>query len=342
MSTWALVYEGFEPEKEGLREALCTLGNGYFCTRGAAPEAEADQYHYPGTYLAGGYNRLTTPMAGREVENEDLVNFPNWLPLNFCFNGRWFNPLAFQILDYRQELDLRQGILLRRVRFADQEGRETLLEQRRLVHMNDPHLAALECTVTALNWSGTITVCSALDGRVVNAGVDRYKNLNGKHLQPLETYQTDDETVFLQVQTSQSRLQMAQAARTRLWWDGRLQEVGRRCLTEEGYIRQECQVVLEQGKPLTVEKVVVLYTSRDHAISEAGHAARKVIRRVGGFDQLLRSHILAWKQLWVRFDTHGGGRDSETFQWGSSILRLHIFHLLQSVSLHTSELDVGV
>ena len=38
-----------------LREALCTLGNGYFATRGAAEEADADEIHYPGTYLAGGY-----------------------------------------------------------------------------------------------------------------------------------------------------------------------------------------------------------------------------------------------------------------------------------------------
>ena len=32
--SWTLVYEGFEPSKESLREALCTLGNGYFATWG--------------------------------------------------------------------------------------------------------------------------------------------------------------------------------------------------------------------------------------------------------------------------------------------------------------------
>ncbi|MDN5368456.1 MAG: hypothetical protein PWP05_1171, partial [Thermovirga sp.] len=71
MSSWNFIYDGFEPEKEGLREALCTLGNGYFATRGAAAESDADGVHYPGTYLAGGYNRLKTEIAGRVVENED-------------------------------------------------------------------------------------------------------------------------------------------------------------------------------------------------------------------------------------------------------------------------------
>ena len=33
---WDYVFEGYDPQNEKLREALCTLGNGYFATRGAA------------------------------------------------------------------------------------------------------------------------------------------------------------------------------------------------------------------------------------------------------------------------------------------------------------------
>ena len=49
MGAWSLSYDGFEPEKEKLRETLCTLGNGYVGTRGAAEEATADEVHYNGT-----------------------------------------------------------------------------------------------------------------------------------------------------------------------------------------------------------------------------------------------------------------------------------------------------
>jgi alpha,alpha-trehalase len=49
---WSLVYEDYRAAQEGLREALCTLGNGYFATRGAAPDSWADDIHYPGTYLS--------------------------------------------------------------------------------------------------------------------------------------------------------------------------------------------------------------------------------------------------------------------------------------------------
>lgn len=32
MSQWSLIYENFEPAQEKRREALCSLGNGYFAT----------------------------------------------------------------------------------------------------------------------------------------------------------------------------------------------------------------------------------------------------------------------------------------------------------------------
>ena len=74
MKNWKLEYHRLRKEQEGLREALCTLGNGYCAIRGAAEESEADGIHYPGTYLAGGYNRLKSQIAGKTIENEDLVN----------------------------------------------------------------------------------------------------------------------------------------------------------------------------------------------------------------------------------------------------------------------------
>jgi trehalose/maltose hydrolase-like predicted phosphorylase len=49
------------------------------------------------------------------------------------------------------------------------------------------HLAGLETTLTPENWSGWIQVLSALDGTVINAGVERYKQLNHKHLESVRS-----------------------------------------------------------------------------------------------------------------------------------------------------------
>ncbi len=63
---WKISYNDYDPEKEKSREALLTVGNGFFGTRGAMEETTASETNYPGTYIAGMYNRLTTPIAGRD------------------------------------------------------------------------------------------------------------------------------------------------------------------------------------------------------------------------------------------------------------------------------------
>ena len=338
MNSWSLIYDGFDPEHESLREALCTLGNGYFATRGAAPESEAGSIHYPGTYLAGGYNRLKTEIAGRVVENEDLVNMPNWLVTRFRpEKGDWFNLLSVDILFYRQELNMKEGLLCRTVKFKDKQGRETTLIQRRFVHMDRMHLAALETTIIPENWTGRIQVLSGLDGRVIYAGVKRYKQLNSKHLEPVASEAADDQTVLLLVETNQSRLRLAQAARTRVYSEEQRIEVERKLIENPGCIGQEFFVDVTKKKPVKIEKIVSFFTSRDFAISEPALDAVEAVQQAGSFNQLLQSHRLQWDHLWNRCDIRLENSDR-----AQMILRLHIFHLLQTVSRNSIDLDVGV
>ncbi|MEH6571265.1 MAG: glycosyl hydrolase family 65 protein [Halioglobus sp.] len=338
MTNWTLVYNDFVPSQEGLREVLCALGNGYFCSRGAAPEAKADNVHYPGTYVAGGYNRLITKLGDHEVANEDLVNLPNWLCLTFRpEGGDWFNPQAGGLLAYHQELDLKRGVLTRRVRFRDKADRETTLTSRHLVHMGNHHLAALEMSLTAENWSGPVLVQSALDGNVINAGVERYRELSSSHLEPMETGEVGADWIYLRVQTNLSHIQVAQAARTQIFRNGEPLIVARNKIEEEGYVADELSFDLVRGETVRIEKIVSLYTSRDHGISECGLAAREAILRVECFDAIFNTHVQAWARLWRRCDIvlEPAGREQ-------LILRLHIFHLLQTTSPNILDLDVGV
>ncbi len=339
MNRWSQIYEGFDPEHERLREALCTLGNGYFATRGAAPESEADSIHYPATYLAGGFNRVHTEISGRSIENEDLVNLPNWQCLTFRIEGgNWFHLSAVDVLSYRQELDLKAGILHRTVQFQDTHGRRTTMLSRRFVHLGFQHLAGLQVSITPDNWSGTMDLRSAIDGRVVNGGVARYQSLNNKHLHILETSAIGDDGLYLLSETIQSKLRVAQAIRTQLFLDETLLTNPERELIQESeFIAQRYTLNVTQGQPFCIEKILALYTSRDHGISECGLEARTAVAHTSRFDELLGSHRMRWNRLWKRCDIEIG--DGEMSQ---PILRLHIFHLLQTLSPNTIDLDVGV
>jgi alpha,alpha-trehalase len=345
VSEWTWSYHEYRPEQEALREALCTVGNGYFATRGAAPEARADGVHYPGTYLAGGYNRATTQIKDRMIENEDLVNLPNWLVLRWRIeDGDWLDLGAVELLAYRQTLDLRNGLLVRAVRLRDSAGRETGMMQRRLVHMSKRHLAALETEITACNWSGSIEIASGIDGTVVNDGVARYRALEGRHLETLEIDGVRDDGIYLKTRTRQSRLEVALAARTRAYRAGRRLDVEPSLGLEPDRIEQTFRLHLEPDTPVTVDKVVAIYTSRDHAISECGLEARRAIERAPGFGALLGSHATIWHQLWKHFDLELTLKDDsgDLGARTTSILRLHLYHLLTTASPNVMDLDVGI
>jgi trehalose/maltose hydrolase-like predicted phosphorylase len=342
VSEWVLAYEGFDSVHEGLRESLCTLGNGYFATRGAAPESRADGVHYPGTYVAGCWNRLRDDVAGQAVDNESMVNLPNWLPVTIAADGGdWLDLEQVEVLTQRQELDLRRGILTRWLRFRDGQGRLTGMTQRRFVHMARAHLAGLETTVTAENWSGLLRIRTGIDGTVQNAGVDRYRKLASDHLVPIDQGSAGPDTVVVTVETNQSRIRIATGARTQVWSNGQPCDVQRQVRTEPGLVEEEMAVAVTAGQEVTVEKVVALHTERDWAISEPGEGVRLELERAGGFEELLDGHTLAWAQLWERFHT-SLEQDHQTGQEASLTVRLYLFHLLQTLSVHTVEADAGV
>jgi len=342
VSEWVLAYEGFDSMHEGLREALCTLGNGYFATRGAAPESRADGVHYPGTYVAGCWNRLRDEISGQAVDNESMVNLPNWLPVDIAVDdGDWLGLASVEVLTQRQELDLRRGVLTRWLRFRDGQGRVTGLTQRRFVHMARPHLAGLETTISAENWSGRLRIRTSIDGTVQNAGVDRYRKLASDHLVPVTQGATGPDTVVLTVETNQSRIRIAEGARTQVRCGGEPCEVRRQLRTEPGLVEEELTVAVKAGQVVTVEKVVALHTGRDWAVSEPAEAVASALERAESFEELLDGHMLAWAQLWERFHTsleevHQAGQEA------SLTVRLYLFHLLQTLSIHTVEADAGV
>ncbi len=339
LSGWSLVYEGFDPAQEPLREALCTLGNGRFASRGAAPEASADGVHYPGTYAAGCYNRLTSEVAGREVKDESIVNLPNWLQLTFRIeDGEWFDVSKVELAEYSQELDLRRAVLTRRMRFRDPDGRQTALTQRRLVSMANPNVFALETSLLAVNWSGRVTFRSALDGGVSNDGVARYRGLANRHLVPIEVRAVDSEEILLEAETSQSHIRVAEAARTRLLRDGEPVATTSRVIERPAWIGVEIESEVVQGDEITAEKVVTLYTSREPAVSEPGLEAHREVVRLPGFDELLAEHVLRWDELWDLCSLELEDRD----ELAPAELRLHIFHLLGNIAEHTADIDTGV
>ncbi|MDA2891231.1 trehalose-phosphatase [Mycolicibacterium sp. BiH015] len=339
--SWSLVFDGYAREQERLRESLCTTGNGYLAVRGAAPEAHAGQFHYPGHYVAGVYNRLTDVVAGTPVTNESLVNLPNWLPVSFRVNGAaWFDIDRCPPTSYRVTFALRRATLIRTFTVCDEDGRTTEVTQRRFVSMQQPHVAAMQTVIRPLDWTGLLEIRSTVDGGVANTGVERYRDLASKHLDVNEIRELSEDCALLAVETTQSRVRVALTVRNTLRCDGAAsedREVRRMPIVGDAHVGHQFLIDVVPGNTALLEKTACVFTSRDHGIGEPVEAAIREISRVADFAELQRGHQLSWAHLWERF-TIDVSRDVETLR----VVRLHQLHLLQTLSRHTADLDVGV
>ena len=337
-SPWSFTFGGYIPEQERLREALCTLGNGYRATRGCAPEADAGPLHYPGNYAAGLYNRLVDDVAGVDIENESLVNLPNWLSCKFRIDGGdWFDIDSAELISYRQNLDLRHAELTREFRFRDPAGRTTTVTQRRIAAMHVPHACALETTLWAEDWSGTVEFLSIIDGDVRNTGVERYRSFSGDHLIATTTRELSPDSALLVCETVQSRVPIAMAARTTVWRGDAPLIAETRFVDEPRRTGHDLVVQVDAGQSVTVEKMVAIFTGRDPAISEPGDAAQRLLARLGRYSELRDGHIRQWAHLWERFDI--AFDDSPD---ALRVVRLHLLQLLQTVPSRAEDVDAGL
>ncbi|WP_433531102.1 glycoside hydrolase family 65 protein [Micromonospora sp. CA-263727] len=330
-ASWTLSYTDDDPAGEGTRETMLTLGNGYLAARGADPEASADGVHYPGTYLAGFHNRRPGPDGGEE----SIVNLPNWLPLTFRpAAGQWYAPGQYRRLHEHRALDLRRGLYLRELLLLDPDQRRTRIRQRRLVSMAEPHLAALETILIAENWSGRVEIRAGVDGGVRNANTVSEPGTCGRHLTGVACGTDGADVIWLTATTTGAHQLVALAARTVVTGGG---PASRRQVGGAEEIAQVLAVDLRAGERLVVAKTAAIFSSRDRAVDEPLAAALAEVHRAGSFARLLAGHADAWRDLWNRFRLDVGERHA----WQLPV-RVHTFHLLQTLSPYAADLDAGV
>jgi len=334
---WSLTYLDYDPKKERSREALLAVGNGYFGTRGALEETSENQANYPGTYVAGLYNRLVSEVGGRDVENEDFVNIPNWLPLTFKIdNGDWFDPNKTEIIDFYRNLDLTTGLLSRVLTVDDKKGHKTLIQSRRVASIENPHLAAISYEITPLNYSAKLTVKSGLDGNIINAGVERYKQLNQQHLAPVKCGGIGNNS-YLVARTVQSNIEIAEAAKLKIFNDG-IEIHPEIIITKQiSRVDSEFSADVYKNDILKVEKTVAIFTSNDKLDKPPLQAASELAKSETSFLEILKSSSKQWEEIWNKIDVVIEGD-----RMGQKLMRMHLYHLMVSFSEHNKNIDASI
>jgi len=335
---WNVTYSNFAAKEEKLREALTSVGNGYLGVRGAYEGSKASSHHYPGTYIAGIYNRLPSDVHGQTVFNNDFVNCPNWLPIEFRIGGGEFiDPFQQKILSYRQNLDIRTAVMEREIVIQDNLGRISRISSRRFASMDNPHRCALRFVLRPVNYTATVEFRTAIDGTIENRNVARYSELSSDHLEHISASGEGD-TICLEVETSNSRYSIATASRIKVICHTREIAVERATESRERYISQSFSLLLNPEKSCTIEKLVAIHTSLDEKDSENPMAAaRESLQQEESFETLFEAHSREWENLWNR-----AGLCIEGDRFSLKVLRLHTYHLLCAASPHNTSIDAGM
>ncbi len=332
-----LIYYGYDPGLEKTRESLLTVGNGYFGTRGAMEESVAGKTHYPATYMAGLYNRLESEVAGRIVENEDFVNAVNWLPLTFRpAGGQWLDPDRVEILSLRRRLHMNKGVLCRRMVVRDEDGRETLIHSRRYAGMDNPHLAGIRYSVTPLNYSGQIEIRAALSGDHINDGVERYRSLKQQHLESVSEG-SEGLLQYVEVRTTQSDIRVAAAARITADKDQKPVETDHEHFSAKGKAVTVISAEVKENETFTLYKTVAMYRSDDEGVDDCLEAAIDTASGAAHLNELMERSEATWKSIWDKADIRLEGD-----RLAQKLLRLHIYHLMVSISPHNAGIDAGI
>jgi alpha,alpha-trehalose phosphorylase len=145
-------------------ESLFALSNGHIGMRANLDEGEP--YATPGTYLNSFYEVRSLPYAepgyGYPESGQTLVNVTNGKIIRLLVDDEPFDVRYGSLLTHERELDLRAGLLMRRVRWRSPAGATAQIESTRLVSFTNRATAAILYEVAPVDQPLRVVVQSEL------------------------------------------------------------------------------------------------------------------------------------------------------------------------------------
>lgn len=267
VSTWHVVEDRFVPSLASGRESIFTIGNGYLSTRGSFEEKTPGEIR--ATFIQGLF--VTPP-----EELPLLGAVPDWTGLALNFDGHPFGSDG-ALGGYRRSLDMRNGILEREVLWRASESGVIRIRFRRLVSMAQPHLAALEVTLTALTNPVELWLETGIDTAVPSPSFPVWN--------PLRWMRPSEAILRLEAESIDGAHRLS--VETSLGGPGRLGMI-----RDPHHHRYTAQTMLGVGRPVSFTKFTVYHSSRD--IGDAGIPPGPDT----SFDKVAAASGRAWASRW--------------------------------------------
>ncbi|HIQ00328.1 TPA: beta-phosphoglucomutase [Candidatus Bipolaricaulota bacterium] len=321
ISTW-LVEAGDELSPQA-RETVLAVGNGYLSTRGTYEEK------HPGELRATLINGVYDPVP---IYFTELANCPDWTRVELEVEGERFSPGSGRVLTEGRTLDLRDGVLRRRVRWRTPRGQQVEIQTMRFASLAEPHLCLQSYAVTPLTEEVQVRLEVPLEAAPGNPGLPPLPEVPLNHWEVLAS-DAEGRQVHLLLRTRRSGIELAASLGVRIHgvpeervevqaWSGPCPGLS---LT----------VRLSPGETLQVAKFVAYATSLETSAPLPCSRAQLAGAGEKGVAELLSEHRAAWGRLWARCDVEIAGDEL-----AQRAVRFNLYQLLIAAPYHTDRASI--
>ena len=168
---WKIVEEGFDKGNVTASESIFSLGNGAMGQRANFEEHYSGET-FQGSYIGGIYYPDKTRVGwwknGYPEYFAKVLNAPNWIGIDVEINGKALDLNTCKVIDFRRELDMRNGLLKRSFIAEFSDGDMVKIEAERFLSMKFNEVGVIKYSVTPINVEGEITFKPYLDAGIMN------------------------------------------------------------------------------------------------------------------------------------------------------------------------------
>ena len=191
---WCVIEKKFRPEFTAQMETILALGNGYLGMRGVFEEGEPCVQN--GTFVNGLYESWPIVYAedafGFARTGQTILNVTDSKIIKLFVDDEPFDIENSETRGYTRQLNMKSGTLDRELVWQTRSGKQVLIRSRRLVSLEQRHVAAIYYEVTVRGGGAPVTISSELvlpqPETLEEQNDPRRAKLSGMSLQPCESH----------------------------------------------------------------------------------------------------------------------------------------------------------
>ncbi|MBD1434463.1 glycoside hydrolase family 65 protein [Sphingobacterium sp. DN00404] len=331
---WHIIEDQFRAEHNEFSESIFSIGNGRMGQRANFEETYSGKT-MQGSYLAGVYYPDKTRVGwwknGYPEYFAKVINAVQWVGLDIQIDGAVLDLAQCEIMSFERRLDMKAGVLYRTFTAKMPNGREVEVMAKRMYHLFQSDTASLQYTLRVLNSDAEVSVCSYLNGDVVN----RDSNYDERFWIPIaEDIQND---LVLVTETKKTQFRVEARLRNVFYIGGAAQASGIK-RKEQCYVGEELHTHLKVGESVRIEKYVAMLSSLNHPLDKLTEAAKNSLEKITSksYSELMQLQTDAWSHIWEESDIQIEGDVA-----AQQAIRFNIFQLNQTYTGEDARLNIG-